>query len=75
MENTFDEKYGREIKGANSTFDIVIVSGPLKQISYKEGPNTYLSARHILLKDYTSYANKLSAQLKEQAQLIDLREK
>ncbi|MBU0561124.1 MAG: hypothetical protein KKG93_16330 [Bacteroidetes bacterium] len=74
MENIFEEKYSKEIIGNNSTFDRVIISGSIKPISYKEGLNTYLSAHHILLKDFTSYANKLSIQLKEQARLLSEKE-
>jgi len=74
MENIFEEKYSSEIIGSNSTFDRVIISGSIKPISYKEGLNTYLSAHHILLKDFTNYANKLSTKLKEEAKLIAERE-
>jgi len=75
MENIFEEKYSSEIIGSNSTFDRVIISGSIKPISYKDGLNIYLSAHHILLKDFTSYANKLSNQLKEQAKTIAKEEK
>jgi len=75
MENIFEEKYRSEIIGINSTFDRVIISGSIKPISYKDGLNTYLSAHHILLKDFTSHANKLSNQLKEQSQLLSEKEK
>ena len=75
MESIFEEKYSTEILGTTSTFDRVILSGSIKPISYKDGLNIYLSAHHILLKDFSAYANKLSTQLKEQAQLIARKEK
>ncbi len=75
MENLFEDKYATEIIGTNSTFDRVIVSGSLRPIAYKKGLNIYLSAHHILLKEFISYANNLANKLKDNAKIIAEKEK
>lgn len=70
MDNLFTNKYRSDICGINSCFDRVIITGSLIPIAYLRGLNTFLSANHILLKEFLSYAKNLAETLKDQAKLL-----
>ncbi len=52
------------ITGVLSGFDRLVFRGTLRHISYNDGLGKFLSYRKILLKDFTSFAQKLTADLK-----------
>jgi hypothetical protein len=64
----FLDRHKDDIIGTLSGFDRVLFRGSLRSISYTKGMEIFLSTQHVLLKDYSSYVQGLSAQLKAQAE-------
>ena len=65
--HNFTAKYSEKIQGILSEFDRLIFRGSLRKIGYPAGLNTYLSANHVLLKDFGSHANEISERVKTAA--------
>lgn len=60
----FLSRHADRITGVLSGFDRLVLRGTLRHISYTDGMGKYLSYRKILLKDFTGFAQKLTADLK-----------
>lgn len=64
MERFLDQHKGR-IAGSISGFDRMLLRGTLRSISNVEGMGRFLSSQRVLLKDFGTYARKLSEGLKQ----------
>lgn len=67
MERFLNRHQGR-IKGIVAGFDRILFKGSLRSISSQRTMEVWLSSRHILLKDFTQLAIKLSGRIKQHAQ-------
>jgi hypothetical protein len=61
--NAFVRRFAALVLGVLSGFDRLVFRGHLRQLSYTHGMNCYLSANHILFKDFGRHAEQVSAQL------------
>ncbi len=64
------EKYAKQIKGIQSSFDRIIIQGTLPQICYSEGMSRYLSMNGIRIFDYEEFAKPLKDQIRDNAEKI-----
>ncbi|WP_296969473.1 hypothetical protein [Tepidanaerobacter sp. EBM-38] len=58
------KKYQDKINGVLSTFDRIIIKGHIRQFYSPSGKRHFLSANNILYKDFGSYANRVTEDLK-----------
>jgi len=61
--NTLVQQLGERIQGSLYGFDRLVFRGSLRRLCYPEGMMCYLSANHILLKDFGNHAEATSAAL------------
>jgi hypothetical protein len=61
----FTAKYADRLAGTLSGFDRLVFRGTLRRLTYPEGLHGYLNHRGILLKDFGSFAEALTHQLRE----------
>lgn len=61
--NAFIEKHQKHIIGVLSGWDRLVFRGTLRLIAHLAGMCSYLRCRHILLKDFKAYAQRLTAEL------------
>jgi hypothetical protein len=61
--NAFVLRLAALVTGILSGFDRLVFRGHLRQLSYGHGMNCYLSANHILLKDFGQHSQEVTAQL------------
>jgi hypothetical protein len=66
--NQFVKKYSRKLVGVISGFDRLVLKGTLRPLSYPAGMMNFLFEKEVLLKDFRSYVEKVSEQLKEASQ-------
>ena len=64
------QKYNDKIKGVLSTFDRMIFKGYLRQFFSESGRMYFLSQENVLLKDFGTYAQKVTDEIKENAKNI-----
>ena len=57
------EQYGEKINGTFSFFDRMILKGHILQFYSPSGKKHFLSYNNVLLKDFSSYAQKITQQL------------
>jgi hypothetical protein len=62
---TFIQKHAADVIGVLSGFDRLVFRGTARQVGYVEGMRKFLSAKHVLLKDFGSWAEGISKQVKE----------
>lgn len=55
--------FGHLVLGVLHGFDRLVFRGHLRQLSYAHGMDCYLSANHVLLKDFTAHAKQRTAEL------------
>jgi hypothetical protein len=65
--NEFIAKHRDKITATLSGFDRLVFRGTLRSLSFPDGMWHYLHAMNVLLKDFGSYVNRVSGQLKEAA--------
>lgn len=63
----FIAKYQSEIAGVLSGFDRLVFRGSLRKISFVRGMKGYLWAQQVLLKDFGTYVQQISNQVKQAA--------
>jgi hypothetical protein len=63
----FVTRYDDRIVGILTGFDRMLFRGTLRSISYPKGAEIWLSSRHVLLKDFATFAADLTARLKAHA--------
>src|SRR5438093_10160829 len=63
----FVTRYQDRIAGILTGFDRMLFRGTLRSISHPNGAEIWLSSRHVLLKDFAAFAQKLTADLKAHA--------
>ena len=63
----FIARHQEQIVGVLSGFDRVVFRGTLRPIAYADGLKRYLSAHHVLLKDFGRHVEEVSGRLKEAA--------
>jgi hypothetical protein len=63
----FMTRYQDRIAGILTGFDRMLFRGTLRSISYPKGAQIWLSSRHVLLKDFATYAEDLTARIKAHA--------
>jgi hypothetical protein len=61
----FTTKYAHCLAGVLSGFDRLVFRGTLRRLSFVEGLRVYLSARHVLLKDFGTHAQAITERVKE----------
>jgi hypothetical protein len=61
--NSFVQQLGGRIQGTLSGFDRLVFRGTLRQLAYPLGMRCYLSANHVLLKNFAAHAEQTSAAL------------
>src|SRR5206468_7583255 len=61
----FTTKYADRLVGTLSGFDRLVFRGTLRRLSFVEGLRGYLSARKVLLKEFGTHAEVVSARIKE----------
>jgi hypothetical protein len=70
----FVKRHIDRIKGIISGFDRILFSGTLRSLSYKEGFDIWLSSRGVLYKDFGSFAQVLSEEIKRHAEDVAAKE-
>ena len=55
--------FGHLVLGVLHGFDRLVFRGHLRQLSFAHGMDCYLSANHVLLKDFTAHAKQRTAEL------------
>jgi hypothetical protein len=65
----FLHRFGNIVLGVLNGFDRLVLRGKLRQLYSKEGMNCYLSANHVLRKDFKEHAKQVTAEVL-QASLI-----
>ena len=60
----FTTKYADRLVGTLSGFDRLVFRGILRRLSFVEGLRGYLSARHVLLKEFGAHAQAVSERIK-----------
>lgn len=63
--SAFLHRFAGLVLGVLSGFDRLVFRGHLRQISYAHGMACYLSANHVLLKDFARHAEQTTARLVE----------
>jgi hypothetical protein len=66
----FVTRYQDRIAGILAGFDRMLFRGTLRSISYPKGAEIWLSSRHVLLKDFASYAQALTERVKAHATAV-----
>jgi hypothetical protein len=66
--NRFIEKYSGKLLGVISGFDRLVLKGTLRPLSYTAGMMNFLFEKEVLLKDFHSYVQQVSEELKEASQ-------
>jgi hypothetical protein len=66
----FLNRHSDRIIGVLSGFDRVVFRGTLRSLSYLEGMDKFLGSQHVLYKDFGPFAERLSDQVKAQAEAI-----
>jgi hypothetical protein len=61
----FVQQLSDRIQGSLSGFDRLVFRGTLRQLAYPHGMMCYLSANHVLLKDFGRYAEATSVALRQ----------
>lgn len=61
--NTILEQYKDKINGTFSFFDRMIIKGHIRQFFSTSGKGFFLSERNVLLKDFSAYANQVTADI------------
>jgi hypothetical protein len=62
--NGFTTKYADRLVGTLSGFDRLVFRGTLRRLAFVEGLRVYLSARHVLLKQFGAHAQAVSERVK-----------
>lgn len=68
--NDFIERHKDDVIGVLSGFDRVLFRGTLRSISYADGLDRFLGAAGVKYKDFATFAQGLSQQLKEHAEAM-----
>jgi len=70
----FVKRHSHSITGTIAGFDRLLFRGTLRSISYLEGLQIFLSIQGVLYKDFGQFAEKLSPQIKAQAESMAKRQ-
>jgi hypothetical protein len=68
--NEFLQRHGSRIVGVLSGFDRLVFRGTLRSISYVVALERFLSAHHILYKDFAVFVQNCTAQIERHAQAV-----
>ena len=68
--NTILEQYKDKINGTFSFFDRMIIKGHIRQFFSTSGKGYFLSEQNVLLKDFSAYANQVTADIVSHAENI-----
>ena len=66
----FLKRHAGRILGVLSGFDRVLFRGTLRSLSYLQGMDKFLGSQRVLYKDFGAFAERLSAQVKAQAEAL-----
>jgi hypothetical protein len=61
----FTAKYADRLAGTLSGFDRLVFRGSLRRLAFVEGLQVYLSARHVLLKEFGAHAQAVTERIKQ----------
>jgi hypothetical protein len=67
---SFVQQHGKDVIGVLSGFDRVLFRGTLRSISYGDGLDRFLGAARVKYRDFATFAQGLSEQLKDHAQAL-----
>jgi hypothetical protein len=68
--NDFSTRHQDRIIGVLEGWDRIVFRGSLRQLSYVEGLGSYLRYRKVLLKDFGSFCQRVTAQVERRAKRI-----
>ena len=68
--NPFHQKHSAKIHGVLSSFDRVVFKGHLRQIAFGKGMEKLLARQGLLIKDFQTFAKKLSTDVDEHAKQL-----
>jgi hypothetical protein len=63
----FLARHSDKITGVLSGFDRILVRGTLRQLARAAGASSYLAYRGVLLKEFSDYAESITAQIRVRA--------
>ena len=66
----FIERYADKILGAIMCFERVVITGTLLEICYADGMAAHLRSKNIHIFDYTTFAEPLREEIRENAEKI-----
>jgi len=66
----FVSRHSGKIIGVLSGFDRLLLRGTLRQLAHLSGMRSFLAYKRILLKDFTDYAQSVTARVREQSNEI-----
>lgn len=66
----FLQRHSGQLLGVLSGFDRVLFRGTLRSLSYLQGMDKFLGSQGVLYKDFGAFAERLSEQVKAQAEAI-----
>jgi len=69
--NTILEQYAEKINGTFAHFDRIIIKGHIRQFFSSSGKGFFLSEKNVLLKDFSKYAEEVTADVVGHAGHID----
>jgi hypothetical protein len=67
---TFVERHAAKIRGTQSCFHRVVITGTLPDIAHAGAMAAYLTARHVRLFDYPQWAAPLRAEIRARAEQV-----
>ena len=73
--NTILEQYKDKINGTFSFFDRMIIKGHIRQFFSTSGKGFFLSEQNVLLKDFSAYANQVTARIVSHVENMAVSEK
>lgn len=66
----FRARHSDRIIGVLSGFDRILLRGTLRSLCYVQGLDKFLGSQHVLYKDFGAFAERLSNQVKAQAEAV-----
>ena len=66
----FLHRHADRVIGVLSGFDRILFRGTLRSLSYVQGMDKFLGSQRVLHKDFAAFAQRLSDQVKTQAEAL-----
>jgi hypothetical protein len=62
----FVSRYSAKVTGVLSGFDRIVFRGTLRQLAHRSGLESFLSYKHVLLKEFAAYAEAITQKIRAQ---------